>query len=111
IYTISGSLNPLWQIDALEGEAGSNNTPPGIRFAESGPEARGPAGMTAGPITTTLNAPLTVTIWARDDGKGTASIASSGRGASPSVSLAYFKHQGPGDVTFTAAAARVPAAG
>src|SRR4051794_26923502 len=45
-YTIPGSLREEWQIDALEGEAGSNNTPPVLSFAGGGPEARGPGGIT-----------------------------------------------------------------
>jgi hypothetical protein len=31
-FAISGSLRDEWQIDALEGEAGSNNTPPSLAF-------------------------------------------------------------------------------
>src|SRR3954471_19306814 len=42
-FTISGSLDPLWEIDALVGEAGSNNTPPVLKVA-GGSEARGPGG-------------------------------------------------------------------
>ena len=109
-YTISGSLHPLWEIDALQGDA-SDNTPPALKFSETGAEGQGPAGITVGPLTAKMNAPLTVTVWARDDGRGVASIASSGRGATPMVSLAFFKHQGPGDVAFTPAGARVAAAG
>src|ERR1051325_6767763 len=36
-YAIPGSLSPHWQIDALAGEAGSDNTPPVLRFSETGP--------------------------------------------------------------------------
>ena len=34
---IPGHMRPQWQIDALEGEAGSGNTPPEIRFTDGGP--------------------------------------------------------------------------
>src|SRR4051812_17931574 len=44
-FAISGSLDPLWEIDALVGEAGSNNTPPVLMLA-GGVEARGPGGAT-----------------------------------------------------------------
>jgi hypothetical protein len=108
-YAIPGSLNQNWQIDALEGEAGSGNTPPVLKFSETGPEARGPGGYTAGPMAATVKAPLTITVWASDDGKSAASIA--GRGGAPSVALAWFKHQGPGAVTFTPATGRAAAAG
>jgi len=37
-YAIPGMLHPNWQIDALEGEAGSGNTPPVVKFSETGAE-------------------------------------------------------------------------
>ena len=40
-FSVPGSLREEWQIDALEGEAGSNNTPPALAFEEGGPKARG----------------------------------------------------------------------
>src|SRR5262245_34328755 len=49
-WAIPGNLHPNWQIDALEGEAGSNNTPPSLRFEPSGPEGAGPGGITGGPL-------------------------------------------------------------
>jgi hypothetical protein len=52
-YAIPGSLHQNWQIDALEGEAGSGNTPPALRFSESGAEGRGPFGITEGPVAAT----------------------------------------------------------
>jgi hypothetical protein len=109
-YAIPGRLHPHWQIDALEGEAGSGNTPPALKFASDGPEGSGPLGITAGPMSATVGAPLNVTIWARDDGKSAGSVATSGRGAVP-VTLTWFKHQGPGTVTFTPPTARIPSAG
>src|SRR5579885_632485 len=47
-FAIPGSLHPNWQIDALEGEAGSGNTPPVLKFAENGPEGAGPGGIKEG---------------------------------------------------------------
>jgi hypothetical protein len=109
-YAISGSLDPLWEIDALEGEAGSGNTPPVLKFADDGPEGRGPGGLTATGPTGRVGVPLTLSVAARDDGKAAPSIATSGRGEIP-VTLTWFKHQGPGDVTFAPPTARVPNAG
>jgi hypothetical protein len=109
-FAISGSLNPLWEIDALEGEAGSGNTPPALKFDEAAPEGRGPGGITAGPLTATVRVPLTINVWARDDGKAAPTIATAGRGEIP-VTLTWFKHQGPGDVTFAPPAGRVANAG
>ncbi len=98
-YAIPGSLHPNWQIDALEGEAGSGNTPPVLKFDAKGPEGAGPLGISSGPLTTAVGKPLVVTVWARDDGKAAGSITRDGR-TGQAVTLTWFKHQGPGKVTF-----------
>ena len=109
-FAIPGSLQPHWQIDALEGEAGSGNTPPLLKFAESGPEAGGPLGVTGGPLTAKVGAALSIVVWARDDGKASGNVASSGRKAEP-VALAWFKHRGPGVVVFAPPSAKIDASG
>jgi len=96
---IPGSLHPNWQIDALEGEAGSGNTPPVLQFDQRGAEGSGPGGITAGPVSAKVGAPLALTVWARDDGKSSSTVAGE-RKSSASVTLRWFKHQGPGTVTF-----------
>jgi hypothetical protein len=111
-FAIPGSLHADWQIDALEGEAGSGNTPPVLRFeaqAKGSPEARGPAGATVGPLTAKVGTPLSVSVWATDDGKAVGSIGSGGRGGVP-VTLTWFEHQGPGDVSFAPSSPKVNAA-
>jgi hypothetical protein len=109
-YAIPGNLNPNWQIDALEGEAGSGNTPPALRVNANGPEGSGPFGVMSAPVAATVGKPLAVTIWAKDDGKAAGSVASAGRDAVP-VTLTWFLHQGPGQVAFDPPTARVPSAG
>ena len=96
---IPGSLHPNWQIDALEGEAGSGNTPPVIRLEARGAEGSGPGGVTAGPLTVKVGAPLAVTVWASDDAKSSSTVAGARRTTAPVV-LRWFKHQGPGTITF-----------
>jgi hypothetical protein len=91
-FAIPGSLREEWQIDALEGEAGSNNTPPVLTFAEGGPPARGPGGITVDRAAT-VGKPITINVVATDDG------ASLARTAVP-VTLTWFTHQGPAQVTF-----------
>ena len=93
-YAIPGSLHRDWQIDALEGEAGSDNTPPEVRFEENGPAARGPGGMTV-ERSTSVGAPLKISVVVKDDGKSAGVV----RGGVP-VSLAWFTHQGPSAVAF-----------
>ena len=97
---IPGSLHPNWQIDALEGEAGSGNTPPVLGFAPNGAGGSGPGGITAGPLTAKVGAPLVVAVWARDDGKSATNVAGASRSTVP-LTLTWFKHQGPGSVTFS----------
>jgi hypothetical protein len=109
-YAIPGRLHPNWQIDALEGEAGSGNTPPAVKFEASGPEGRGPLGITAGPVAASVGQPVTLTVWARDDGKTSGGVSSAGREAVP-VTVTWFKHQGPGDVAFGQPTSRIEAAG
>jgi hypothetical protein len=101
-WAIPGSLKPGWEIDALAGEAGSGNTPPVLKFDPAGPSGQGPGGITIGPLTATVGQPLTLAVWASDDGKASGSIAGEGRTGVP-VSLTWFKHQGPvaGSVTFS----------
>lgn len=113
-FAIPGSLHPDWEIDALAGEAGSGNTPPvlelpGATGSSGGPVAQGPAGAMAGPLAASVGTAVTITILASDDGRTSGSVATGGRGGVP-VTLAWFKHQGPGSVTFAPAAPK-PAAG
>ena len=98
-FAIPGSLHSDWEIDALAGEAGSGNTPPVLKLSSGGPNAQGPAGALTGPLTAAVGQPLTLTIWATDDGKTDGSVASAGR--TSTVALAWFKHQGPGAVSFS----------
>lgn len=112
-FAIPGRLNANWQIDALEGEAGSGNTPPVLRLDAAGAEGSGPAGPTTGPLKATVGAPLTLTVWARDDGKSSGGAAGAGRPDVP-VTLTWYAHQGPGgpgNVKFDPATARVVSTG
>jgi hypothetical protein len=104
-FAIPGSLHPNWQIDALEGEAGSGNTPPVLKFDPKGPEGAGPLGAAGGPFIAVVGKPLTINVWAKDDGKAVGSIAREGR-PGQSVALTWFMHQGLGRVTFTPASPR-----
>ena len=109
-FAIPGYQRRNWQIDALEGEAGSGNTPPMLKFSADGREGAGPLGVTAGPVAARVGMPIDLTVWVRDDGRSSGSVAGTGRGAVP-VAVAWFKHQGPGAVVFTPPTARVPVAG
>ena len=107
-FAIPASLHPDWEIDALAGEAGTGNTPPVLKLSSGGPMAQGPGGASTTPLTGTVGQPLSLTIWATDDGRGASSVAG-GRGGA-AVALMWFKHQGPGAVTFSTPAPRPAAA-
>jgi hypothetical protein len=98
-YAIPGSLKRGWEIDALQGEAGSGNTPPKLRFSETGPNGAGPGGITGSPLTAKVGAPMTLDVWVSDDGTAVSGVAATGRGGALPT-LTWFKHQGPGTVTF-----------
>ena len=109
-FSIPANLKVEWKIDALEGEAGSGNTPPVLRLDVGGREGSGPAGVTASPRKASVGHPLDLTVWARDDGNTSGSVRNAGEEAEP-VTLTWFKHQGPGDVTFGEAEIEVESAG
>lgn len=105
-YFVPGSLNRDWEIDALKGEAGSGNRPPTISFHSGGGEGSGPAGVYGEPLTASAGKPIEVTVWAADDGNPAGSVRESGHSGLP-VTLAWFKHKGPGDVQFSEAMHKV----
>ena len=109
-YSIPGRLHVDWEIDALDGEGETGNTPPVLAFAEGGPEGAGPGGVWAEPLRAVAGTPLTVTVRARDDGRARGSIARAGRADVP-VTVTWIKHQGPGEVAFSEPSVRIPASG
>ena len=105
-YAIPGHLKPDWEIDAIQGEASADNTPPRLSFKEGGPEGRGPLGMTTGPLTAKVGTPLALTVFAKDDAKAEPAA----RAPAP-VDITWFKHQGAGEVIFAPATNRLAATG
>src|SRR5262245_9586409 len=99
--TINGRTNSIpvgldsrWEIDAMK-EASVDNTPPTISFVKDGPKAQGPRPLTTS-ATATTSAPLTLNVWATDDGKFKGRNPPPG----PPVKLTWSKYRGPGTVTF-----------
>ena len=105
-YAIPGNLRPEWEIDAIQGEASADDTPPHISFAAGGPEGLGPLGITSAPMSVAVGKPLSITVFVKDDGKAEP-IA---RSAAP-VDLTWFKHQGAGSVTFSPSTFRLAPTG
>jgi hypothetical protein len=99
-YSIPGKLSHHWKVDALEGEAGSNNTPPVLKIG--GTTGQGPGGLTSTAMATRVGHPLEVTVWTADDGNPVGNVLRPGIPGLP-VNLSWFKHQGPGTVSFSEA--------
>ena len=115
--TVNGQTNvipmhikPDWVVEPYE-DAGSKNTPPVLRFQESGPRFTGPPAGIAAALTTTFPQPLTLSAWVTDElpklnvapsaprarGRGTAAPAP------PPLTITWSKYRGPGQVTFGSA--------
>jgi hypothetical protein len=93
-YAIPGYLRANWQIDALEGEAGSGNTPPALAFDADGPRAAARSASRAArfrhrPAFRSRSAFARVTTARRREAS-----AAPGRGAVP-VTLTWSAHQCP----------------
>ena len=80
-----------------------------LQFVEGGPEVTGPAasGIVYGPLRTTVGEPLDITVYANDDRGGRAIGGFGGRPSRTLATLTWYKHQGPGEVTFGEASHRV----
>jgi hypothetical protein len=108
--SIPGALKTDWQIDALVGEATFGNKPPVLAFSQSGPEGAGPAGLMGPVLSGRVGTAVKVSVWAKDDGRRSGSVRRPGSSDAP-VTLTWFKHSGPGEVTFAEESGEVPVAG
>ncbi len=108
-FAIAGSLREEWEIDAIEGEASADNTPPTLSFSGSA-EGQGPLGVTVGPLRIAVGKPLLLSVVVKDDGKTGATNAAGVRVGTP-VDLTWFLHQGGGEATFSTATTRLSPTG
>jgi hypothetical protein len=83
-------------------EIAVGNTPPVIRFDQSGSTIQGPIATVAQAAsrTASLSAPLPLTIWATDDMKYTSNTSAPMTKPRPPVTVTWSKYRGPGTVTF-----------
>ena len=94
-------LHPDYNITPFS-DVAIKNTPPSIRLAENGPVTKGPLALLASAPERTVakGAPLTLSLWADDDGKfANDTMAPPSKLPSP-VELVWSKYRGPGSVTF-----------
>lgn len=109
-FSIPGHLHRDWKIDAIEGEATTGNKPPTLAFSEDGPSGAGPGGVEGPSLSGRVGEPVALRIWASDDGLASGSVVGLGR-SNVSISLAWFKHSGPGPVSFATPTADAPVEG
>jgi hypothetical protein len=101
-------LHPDYNITPFS-DVAIKNTPPSIRLAENGPVTKGPLALLASASERTVAkaAPLTLSLWADDDGKfANATMAPPTKLPVP-VELVWSKYRGPGTGHLRQAAAGV----
>lgn len=79
------------------------SVPPLLRFKPNGPPGRGPAGIQADPVQTSVGAPVSLAIWITDDSvreKDPVPIKTK-REAKAAMNVTWSKHSGPGLVVFS----------
>lgn len=109
-YAIPGHLHPDWQIDAIEGEASTNNTPPELRFVANGAAGRGPGAVRGGPIEAHVGVATSLTVLVADDAK-TGAMGANGQRVGTPVDLTWYTHSGPAAVTFGTPTSRLTPTG
>ncbi|HEX6161884.1 MAG TPA: hypothetical protein VFZ31_00865 [Vicinamibacterales bacterium] len=84
--------------------------PPLVGFTASTMTGRGPSGIESAPMQANVGVPLSITIWTKDDSERDAAaeggVQFKARGpARPALNIKWYKHSGPGPVTFDPATA------
>jgi hypothetical protein len=77
--------------------------PPLLRFRPDGPAGRGPTGIEAEPLRTSIGRPLSLPVWVADDSmREPEPITVATKGAAKvAMTVTWRKHSGPGAVVFT----------
>ncbi len=94
-------LHPDYLISPFS-EIAVNNTPPILKFEESGTAVQGPIGSStnAAVRTASLSNPLALTVWVADDMKYTSASNVPISSLRPPVTVVWSKYRGPGTVSF-----------
>ena len=111
-FHIRANRDPAYIIDAIAGDA-NGNFPPQISFSATGQSGHGPEGIVSKAYQAKVGKPITIDVWAKDDGIGSGLLGSfmASAGDVPPLSLAWSKQQGPGMVSFKEAMSSVPVDG
>jgi hypothetical protein len=89
-------LNKDYEVEPFK-DAANNNTPPILRFEQGGTAMQGPPRGISATLGTTLPTPVTLTVWATDDGV----VTPDRRAGDSPVTLSWSVFRGPGRVTFS----------
>jgi len=92
---IPAGLDTLWEVAPFKDA--TNNTPPYLGFAQSGPFMNGPRGQST-MLTTAVQTPMPLNLWVADDANV---IPGATKPRTPAVVLSWSKYRGPGTVTFS----------
>jgi hypothetical protein len=92
------SLHTNYQVEPFK-DLAMGNTPPVLKFQESGPELTGPPRGIALTLNAAVAQPVSIPIWVSDK-HGIEEEAGRGRGNAPPATLTLVKHRGPGEVKF-----------
>ncbi len=104
-HSVPGHLDRGYYLDALEGEAGTGNTPPVLRLAPDGTPSQGPAGNVGLSLTARVGEPVSLSVWANDDWRFEPYWH---RGRDPDrLTLTWQRYRGPGNVSFDSATVEI----
>ena len=92
---IPAGLDTLWEVAPFKDA--TNNTPPYLGFAQSGPFMNGPRGQST-MLTTAVQTPMPLNLWVADDANV---IPGATKPRTPAVVLSWSKYRGPGTITFS----------
>ena len=95
------ALKKDWEVSPFR-DAAKGNTPPTLRFAPDGPTQHGPPSSVVASFEGTTSEPVTLNVWASDDGVVYDPFRPE-RSLDPPVKLVWSKYRGPGKVTFASA--------
>lgn len=87
------------------------SVPPRLQFTATGPAGRGPVGIHAEPQQASVGKPLTVTVLLEDDSvrePDPVPLKPRGGAAKSAINVAWYKHSGPGAVTFDPPQSGIP---
>lgn len=101
VYSVPGRVtSPPYQLHGWI-FPGDTTASPLLTLDPAGRRGRGPWGVRHGPISATVGQPLPLTVWTTRDAPF--------RGDPRPINLRWFKHQGPGSVTFSRPVAKLEA--